>query len=120
MISQQVEEENQCVAPVQLVSFNYRDLPLAAVDVSLAGSQLISNPDEEDNREGSVSESLSHMFDALHDFVVLSTFCCCCFAKPNSQRMVILNRLALQVHLLSLTQRHRKKLGGGSYIFPTV
>ncbi|XP_019731504.1 transmembrane protein 266 [Hippocampus comes] len=53
VISQQVEEENQCVAPVQLVSFNYRDLPLAALDVSLAGSQLISNPDEEDNREGS-------------------------------------------------------------------
>ncbi|XP_061534111.1 transmembrane protein 266 isoform X1 [Phycodurus eques] len=53
VISQQVEEENQCVAPVQLVSFTYRDLPLAALDVSLAGSQLISNPDEEDNREGS-------------------------------------------------------------------
>uniref|UniRef100_A0A3P8TT59 Transmembrane protein 266 n=1 Tax=Amphiprion percula TaxID=161767 RepID=A0A3P8TT59_AMPPE len=53
VISQQVEEENQCVAPVQLVSFAYRDLPLAALDISLAGSQLISNPDEEDNREGS-------------------------------------------------------------------
>uniref|UniRef100_A0A1A8FFS1 Chromosome 15 open reading frame 27 n=1 Tax=Nothobranchius korthausae TaxID=1143690 RepID=A0A1A8FFS1_9TELE len=53
VISQQVEEDNQCVAPVQLVSFTYRDLPLAALDVSLAGSQLISNPDEEDNREGS-------------------------------------------------------------------
>ncbi|XP_077598091.1 transmembrane protein 266 [Stigmatopora nigra] len=53
VISQQVEEENQCVAPVQLVSFTYRDLPLAALDVSLAGSQLISNPDEDDNREGS-------------------------------------------------------------------
>ncbi|KAA8590101.1 hypothetical protein FQN60_014035, partial [Etheostoma spectabile] len=52
VISQQVEEDNQCVAPVQLVSFAYRDLPLAALDVSLAGSQLISNPDEEDNREG--------------------------------------------------------------------
>ncbi|XP_036431987.1 transmembrane protein 266 isoform X2 [Colossoma macropomum] len=53
VISQQVEEEGQCMAPVQLVSFAYRDLPLAALDISLAGSQLISNLDEEDNREGS-------------------------------------------------------------------
>ncbi|XP_060933159.1 transmembrane protein 266 [Limanda limanda] len=53
VISQQVEEDNQCIAPVQLVSFGYRDLPLAALDISLAGSQLISNPDEEDNRDGS-------------------------------------------------------------------
>uniref|UniRef100_A0A3P8UXR5 Transmembrane protein 266 n=1 Tax=Cynoglossus semilaevis TaxID=244447 RepID=A0A3P8UXR5_CYNSE len=53
VISQQVEEENQCVAPVQMVGFAYRDLPLAALDLSLAGSQLISNPDDEDNREGS-------------------------------------------------------------------
>ncbi|RVE71850.1 hypothetical protein OJAV_G00055830 [Oryzias javanicus] len=53
VISQQVEDDNQCVAPVQLVSFAYRDLPLAALDISLAGSQLISNPDEDDNREGS-------------------------------------------------------------------
>ncbi|XP_037833969.1 transmembrane protein 266 isoform X2 [Kryptolebias marmoratus] len=53
VISQQVEEDNQCVAPVQLVSLAYRDLPLAALDISLAGSQLISNPDEEDNRDGS-------------------------------------------------------------------
>ncbi|XP_014885769.1 transmembrane protein 266 [Poecilia latipinna] len=53
VISQQVEEDNQCVAPVQLVNFTYRDLPLAALDISLAGSQLISNPDEEDNRDGS-------------------------------------------------------------------
>ncbi|KAI4872109.1 hypothetical protein NFI96_031056 [Prochilodus magdalenae] len=52
VISQQVEEEGQCMAPVQLVSFAYRDLPLAALDISLAGSQLISNLDEEDNREG--------------------------------------------------------------------
>lgn len=52
VISQQVEEDNQC--PVQLVSFAYRDLPLAGLDISLAGSQLISNPDEEDNREGYV------------------------------------------------------------------
>ncbi|CAL8262002.1 unnamed protein product [Merluccius merluccius] len=53
VISQQVEEDNQNGAQVQLVSFTYRDLPLAALDVSLAGSQLISNPDEEDNRDGS-------------------------------------------------------------------
>ncbi|XP_030622718.1 transmembrane protein 266 [Chanos chanos] len=53
VISQQVEEEGQCIAPVQLVSFAYRDLPLAALDISLAGSQLLSNLDEEDNREGS-------------------------------------------------------------------
>ena len=52
VISQQVEEDNQAGAPIQLVSFTYRDLPLAALDVSLAGSQLISNPDEEDNRDG--------------------------------------------------------------------
>ena len=52
VISQQVEEEGQYMAPVQLVSFAYRDLPLAALDISLAGSQLISNLDEEDNREG--------------------------------------------------------------------
>ncbi|XP_029009155.1 transmembrane protein 266 [Betta splendens] len=52
VISQQVEEDSQCVAPVQLLSF-YRDLPLAALDISLPGSQLISNPDEEDNRDGS-------------------------------------------------------------------
>ncbi|XP_063053954.1 transmembrane protein 266 [Engraulis encrasicolus] len=53
VISQQVDEEAQCMAPVQLVSFAYRDLPLAALDISLAGSQLLSNMDEEDNREGS-------------------------------------------------------------------
>ncbi|XP_029552275.1 transmembrane protein 266 isoform X1 [Salmo trutta] len=53
VISQQVEEDNQCQNPVQLGSFTYRDLPLAALDISLAGSQLISNLDEEDNREGS-------------------------------------------------------------------
>ncbi|XP_067235897.1 transmembrane protein 266 [Chanodichthys erythropterus] len=53
VISQQVEDEGQCMAPVQLVSFAYRDLPLAALDLSLAGSQLLSNLDEEDNQEGS-------------------------------------------------------------------
>uniref|UniRef100_A0A3Q3SSI7 Transmembrane protein 266-like n=1 Tax=Mastacembelus armatus TaxID=205130 RepID=A0A3Q3SSI7_9TELE len=54
IISQPVEDENQCLAPpVQLVSFGYRDLPLAALDLSLAGSQLLSNTDEDENREGS-------------------------------------------------------------------
>nr|XP_046149774.1 transmembrane protein 266-like isoform X1 [Oncorhynchus gorbuscha] len=53
VISQHVEEDNQCQNPVQLGSFAYRDLPLAALDISLAGSQLISNLDEDDNREGS-------------------------------------------------------------------
>ncbi|XP_058851276.1 transmembrane protein 266-like isoform X2 [Acipenser ruthenus] len=53
IISQQVEEESQCIAPVQLVNFAYRDLPLTALDLSLAGSQLLSNPDEEDQRESS-------------------------------------------------------------------
>ncbi|XP_034043072.1 transmembrane protein 266-like isoform X2 [Thalassophryne amazonica] len=54
IISQPVEDENQCTAPpVQLVSFGYRDLPLAALDLSLAGSQLLSNADEDENREGS-------------------------------------------------------------------
>ncbi|KAJ8340263.1 hypothetical protein SKAU_G00348960 [Synaphobranchus kaupii] len=53
IISQQAEEESQCIAPVQLVGFTYRDLPLAALDLSLAGSQLLSNLDEEDTREGS-------------------------------------------------------------------
>ncbi|XP_077375968.1 transmembrane protein 266-like [Festucalex cinctus] len=54
VISQQVDDENQCLAPpVQLVSFGYRDLPLAALDLSLAGSQLLSNADEDEAREGS-------------------------------------------------------------------
>uniref|UniRef100_A0A4W5PSR0 Transmembrane protein 266 n=1 Tax=Hucho hucho TaxID=62062 RepID=A0A4W5PSR0_9TELE len=49
-----VQEMNpSCMAPVQLVSFGYRDLPLAHLDLSLAGSQLLSNLDEDDNREGS-------------------------------------------------------------------
>lgn len=53
IISHPVEDENQCLAPpVQLVSFGYRDLPLAALDLSLAGSQLLSNVDEDENREG--------------------------------------------------------------------
>ncbi|TKS69842.1 Transmembrane protein 266 [Collichthys lucidus] len=53
IISQPVDDENQCLAPpVQLVSFGYRDLPLAALDLSLAGSQLLSNADEDENRDG--------------------------------------------------------------------
>ncbi|XP_032926910.1 transmembrane protein 266 isoform X2 [Catharus ustulatus] len=53
IISQQVEEEAKSIAPVQLVNFAYRDLPLAALDLSVAGSQLLSNLDEEYQREGS-------------------------------------------------------------------
>ncbi|KAM3625202.1 uncharacterized protein V6R79_008631 [Siganus canaliculatus] len=54
IISQPVDDENQCLSPpVQLVSFGYRDLPLAALDLSLAGSQLLSNADEDENRDGS-------------------------------------------------------------------
>ncbi|NWT17741.1 TM266 protein, partial [Vireo altiloquus] len=53
VISQQVEEETKSIAPVQLVNFAYRDLPLAALDLSVAGSQLLSNLDEEYQREGS-------------------------------------------------------------------
>ncbi|XP_019912076.1 transmembrane protein 266 isoform X2 [Esox lucius] len=51
---QAVDEMNPSgMAPVQLVSFGYRDLPLAHLDLSLAGSQLLSNLDEDDNRDGS-------------------------------------------------------------------
>ncbi|XP_039932915.1 transmembrane protein 266 [Hirundo rustica] len=53
IISQQVEEETKSIAPVKLVNFAYRDLPLAALDLSVAGSQLLSNLDEEYQREGS-------------------------------------------------------------------
>lgn len=53
IISQQVEEETKSIAPVQLVNFAYRDLPLAALDISVAGSQLLANLDEEYQREGS-------------------------------------------------------------------
>lgn len=52
VISQQVDEETKSMAPTQLVTFAYRDLPLAAVDLSTAGSQLLSNLDEEYQREG--------------------------------------------------------------------
>ncbi|KAF6079725.1 transmembrane protein 266 [Phyllostomus discolor] len=53
IISQQVDEETKSIAPGQLVNFAYRDLPLAAVDLSSAGSQLLSNLDEDYQREGS-------------------------------------------------------------------
>ncbi|XP_060030680.1 transmembrane protein 266 isoform X2 [Erinaceus europaeus] len=53
IISQQIDEETKSIAPVQLVNFAYRDLPLAAVDLSTAGSQLLSNLDEDYQREGS-------------------------------------------------------------------
>uniref|UniRef100_A0A5F9CKC2 Transmembrane protein 266 n=1 Tax=Oryctolagus cuniculus TaxID=9986 RepID=A0A5F9CKC2_RABIT len=53
IISQQVDEETKSVAPVHLVNFADRDLPLAAIDLSTAGSQLLSNLDEDYQREGS-------------------------------------------------------------------
>ncbi|KAM9183333.1 transmembrane protein 266 [Dugong dugon] len=53
IISQQVDEETKSIAPVQLVNFAYRDLPQAAVDLSTDGSQLLSNLDEDYQREGS-------------------------------------------------------------------
>nr|XP_012313123.1 transmembrane protein 266 [Aotus nancymaae]XP_021523912.1 transmembrane protein 266 [Aotus nancymaae] len=53
IISQQVDEETKNIAPVQLVNFAYQDLPLAAIDLSTAGSQLLSNLDEDYQREGS-------------------------------------------------------------------
>uniref|UniRef100_A0A8D1VXG0 Transmembrane protein 266 n=1 Tax=Sus scrofa TaxID=9823 RepID=A0A8D1VXG0_PIG len=53
IISQQVDEETKSIAPVQLVNFAYRDLPLVAADLSTAGSQLLSNLDEDYQREGS-------------------------------------------------------------------
>lgn len=52
IISQQVDEDTKSIAPGQLVNFAYRDLPLAAVDLSTAGSQLLSNLDEDYQREG--------------------------------------------------------------------
>ncbi|XP_020017087.1 transmembrane protein 266 isoform X1 [Castor canadensis] len=53
IISQHIDEDTKSIPPVQLVNFAYRDLPLAAVDLSTAGSQLLSNLDEEYQREGS-------------------------------------------------------------------
>lgn len=52
IISQQVDEDTKSTAPGQLVTFAYRDLPLATVDLSTAGSQLLSNLDEDYQREG--------------------------------------------------------------------
>lgn len=80
IISHQVEEDNQCAAPVQLVNFAYRDLPLAALDISLAGSQLISNPDEDDNREGYVAQ--------LHPNMTPAWALCC----PSTVRSVFETR----------------------------
>ncbi|XP_058521488.1 transmembrane protein 266 [Ochotona princeps] len=53
IISQHVDEETKSMAPVHLVNFADRDLPLAAIDLSTAGSQLLSNLDEDYQREGS-------------------------------------------------------------------
>ncbi|XP_054987011.1 transmembrane protein 266 [Sorex araneus] len=53
VISHQVDEEARSIAPVPLANFACRDLPLAAVDLSSAGSQLLSNLDEDYQREGS-------------------------------------------------------------------
>ncbi|CAL8381545.1 unnamed protein product [Arctogadus glacialis] len=56
IISQPVEDEGPCMGPpVQLVSYGYRDLPLTALDLSLAGSQLLSNTDEDESREGTTA-----------------------------------------------------------------
>lgn len=52
IISQHVDEETKSIAPGQLVNLAYRDLPLAALDLSTGGSQLLSNLDEEYQREG--------------------------------------------------------------------
>nr|XP_012594831.1 transmembrane protein 266 isoform X6 [Microcebus murinus] len=52
IISQRVEEETKSIAPGQLLPFAYRDLPLAAADLSTAGSQLLVNLGEDDQREG--------------------------------------------------------------------
>lgn len=52
VISQQVDEETKSTAAGPLVNVAYRDLPLAAVDLSTAGSQLLSNLDEDYQREG--------------------------------------------------------------------
>lgn len=76
IISQPVEDENQCLAPpVQLVSFGYRDLPLAALDLSLAGSQLLSNADEDENREGWVKLVLNSVINKCLLFVLNICLC---------------------------------------------
>ncbi|XP_023380492.1 transmembrane protein 266-like [Pteropus vampyrus] len=51
ILSQHVDE-GRSFDPGPLVPFAYRDLPLAAADLSAAGSQLLSNLDEDD-QEGS-------------------------------------------------------------------
>ncbi|XP_042553681.1 transmembrane protein 266 [Dipodomys spectabilis] len=53
IISHQVEEERKSLTRGPLGGFAYGDLPLAPVDLSAAGSQLLSNLDEEYQREGS-------------------------------------------------------------------
>lgn len=52
IISQHGDEETRSIAVGQLANFVYRDLPLAPVDLSTAGSQLLSNLDEDYQREG--------------------------------------------------------------------
>lgn len=47
ILSQHVDE-GRSFDPGPLVPFAYRDLPLAAADLSAAGSQLLSNLDEDD------------------------------------------------------------------------
>nr|KAF6412057.1 transmembrane protein 266 [Rousettus aegyptiacus] len=53
ILSQHVDEETRIIDPGPLVPFAYRDLPLAAADLSTAGSQLLSNLDEDYQGEGS-------------------------------------------------------------------
>ncbi|XP_075570301.1 transmembrane protein 266 [Pelecanus crispus] len=77
IISQQVEEETKSIAPVQLVNFAYRDLPLAALDLSVAGSQLLSNLDEEYQREGKNTKmsfiSNTDAFISVKVFIILNS-----------------------------------------------
>ncbi|XP_045429401.1 transmembrane protein 266 isoform X2 [Pipistrellus kuhlii] len=53
IISQPGDEDARSAAAGPLASFAYRDLPLAPGDLSTAGSQLLSNLDEDYQREGS-------------------------------------------------------------------
>lgn len=52
VISQPGDEDARSAAAGPLASFAYRDLPLAPGDLSTAGSQLLSNLDEDFQREG--------------------------------------------------------------------
>lgn len=52
ILSQHVDEESRIIDPGPLVPFAYRDLPLAAADLSTAGSQLLSNLNEDYQGEG--------------------------------------------------------------------